>query len=253
MTTYWRPRTRTRHGYSVPAPETTASGWQPRSAIRRAENAVHERRLARQYVHLQPGTLVVWERAPWQVVAVDERPADLWDDKYEDSFTSTLKHWENRRVGNKPERSTWRGRPMVVQIVPVADPRSEPVHLVAPGHYQWTVLTEHYSVCVACGEIPPCSHEIAEQQADVIAARNDVLMDIPPGHCLGCGEFVTHRQKAVRFPGPNLWRPDLPEHSAVFHARQECAGEVERYRRQWEERGGSTPQTQLSLDEESAS
>ncbi|MBD3549817.1 hypothetical protein [Streptomyces sp. JV180] len=253
MTTTWRPRTRTRHGYTIPAPETTSNGWQPSSAIRRAENAVHERRLARQYVRLQAGTLVIWDRAPWQVIAVNERPEDLWDAKYEASFASTLKHWEKRGVGTKPERSTWRGRPMVVQIVPVADPRAEPLHLVAPGNHQWTVLTEHYSVCVACGELPPCSHELAEQEADIIAARNDVLMDIPPGHCLGCGEFVTHRQKAARFPGPNLWRPDLPEHSAVFHARQECAGEVERYRRQWEERGGSTPQTQLSLDEESAS
>lgn len=254
MSRYWSARTRRLHGCALPLPELGKNVWQPSSAIRRAENAVAERRRARLYVQLTPGVLVIWERQPWQVVAVDERPDDLWDDKYEEEFAHHLKVWENRGVGDKPKRSTWRGRPMVVQIVPAADPEAEPIHLVAPGHHQWDVLPEHYAVCVACGELPPCRHEIAEQEGDVIAARNDVLMDIPPGHCLGCGEYVTPRQKAARFPGPNLWRPDLPEHSAVFHARQECEGEVDRYRRQWEARGNQTdPQPSLFADEENAS
>lgn len=250
---YWKTRTPTLYGYTLPPAEPGKSMWQPSSAIRRAENAVHERRLARRYITLTPGVTVIYERAPWRVVAVDERPDDLWGKKYEEDFAHHMKLWESRKLGDKPERGSWRGRPMAVQIVPVADPKAEPVHLIAPGHHQWDVLPEHYAVCVACGELPPCRHETAEREADVIAARNDVLMDIPPGHCLGCGEHITHRQKAARFPGPNLWRPDLPEHSAVFHARQECAGEVDRYRRQWEARGNTNPQPSLFPDEENAS
>jgi hypothetical protein len=250
MPRYWKTRTRTLYGCALPPAETGKSMWQPSSAIRRAENAVHERRLARRYIQLAPGVLIVWERAPWQVVAVDERPDDLWGDKYEDDFAHHLKVWESRQLGAKPERHTWRGRPIAVQIVPVNDPKADPVHLMAPGHHQWDVLPEHYAICAACGELPPCRHELAEIEGDLIAARNDVLMDIPPGHCLGCGEYVTSRQQAARFPGPNLWRPDLPENSAVFHARQECAGEVDRYRRQWEARGNNNPQPSLFADEE---
>jgi hypothetical protein len=250
MTRYWHPRTPTLYGYALPAAEPGKNMWQPSSAIRRAENAVHERRLARRYVQLEPGVLVIYERAPWRIVAVDERPDDLWGSTYDEDFAHHLKVWESRKYGDKPTRATWRGRPIAVQVVPVADPKANPVHLIAPGHHQWDVLPEHYAVCVACGELPPCRHELAEREGDLIAARNDVLMDIPPGHCLGCGEHITHRQKAHRFPGLNLWRPDLPENSAVFHARQECAGEVERYRRQWEARGNTDTQPALFADEE---
>ncbi|MFE6482427.1 hypothetical protein ACFVGN_05730 [Streptomyces sp. NPDC057757] len=250
MTRYWSARTRILHGCALPPAEPGKSMWQPSSAIRRAENAVNDRRLARRFVQLAPGVLVIWERQPWQILAIDERPDDLWGDKYEDDFSHHLRLWESRKVGDKPERHTWRGRPVAMQLVPVADLKAKPLHLIFPGSHQWDVLPEHYAVCSACGELPPCRHELAEQEGDLIAARNDVLMDIPAGHCLGCGEYVTHRQKAARFPGPNLWRADMPDNSAVFHARQECAGEAERYRRQWEARGNSTPQPSLFADEE---
>lgn len=244
---YWRSRTRTLSGFALPLPERGKNTWQPSSPMRRHENAVHERQMEHRYVQLAVGTLVIWERSPCRIVAIDERPDDLWGDKYEDAFAHHIKLWESRKIGDKPERHTWRGRPIAVQLVPVADPKAEPIHLIGPGDHQWDVLPEHYAVCVACGELPPCRHELAEKKADAIAARNDVLLDIPPGHCLGCGEFVTHRQKAVRFPGPNLWRPDMPDHSAVFHGRQECAGEVERYRRQWQEKGNQEAPVQPEL------
>ena len=245
---YWRPRTRTAIGHTVPLPQPRNSSSKASSATRRYENAVHERAMARRYVQLVTGTLVIWERAPWRVVAVDERPDDLWGAKYEADFAHHLKVCESRGF-DKPERRTWRGRPIAVQITPVADPKAEPVHLIAPGSHDWDVLPDHYSVCVACGELAPCSHELAERQADRIAARSEVLMDIPPGHCLGCGEFVTTRQRATRFPGPNLWRLDLPENSAVFHARQECAQAVDRYRRQWESTSQQSTNVQLPLED----
>lgn len=247
---YWRPRNPVLHGFALPLPGRGKSAWQPSSPMRRQENAVHARRMDRLYVQLEVGMLVIWERAPWRITAIDERPDDLWGDKYEQQFTSAVTAWERYKQHDKPERHTWRGRPIAVQITPVADPKADPIHLIAPGDYEWQVLPEHYAVCVACGELPPCRHETNEQQADVIAARNDVLMDIPPGHCLGCGEFVTRRQQAARFPGPNLWRPDLPENSALFHARKECSGEVERYRRQWEERGNQDAAVQQELEDD---
>jgi hypothetical protein len=253
MRRHWKPRTPTLYGYTIPPAEPGKTMWRPTSAIRRAENAIHERRLARRlarrYVQLAPGTLIVWERQPWQVVSVDERPDDLWETKHEEEYAHHLKLCDSRGFA-KPDRHTWRGRPMAVQIVPVGNEKADPVHLIAPGHHQWDVLPEHYAVCAACGELPPCHHEDAEKEADLIAARNDVLMDIPPGHCLACGEHITGRQKADRFPGPNLWRPDLPENSAVFHARLECAGPREKYRTQWLQRGNEDAQTVLSLDQE---
>jgi len=225
----------------------------PSSAIRRQGQRIDDKQILANYVQLKPGVIVVWERQPYHVLSVDERPEDLWGDHYEERFANEVATWERWQRGDKPERATWRERPFAIRLVPVADPKASPLHLIAPGGHSWDVLPEHYSVCIACGELPPCTHEQAEREADRIAARNDALMDIPPGHCLGCGEYVTARQNAARFPGPNLWRPDLPENSAVFHARQECSGEVDRYRRQWEARGNTDTQPSLFADEENAS
>lgn len=247
---YWTPRQPTKRG-GVHPPRTSVSRiGQSSSARRRHEDRIDEKRILADYVQLTPGTLVVWERAPYRVIAVDERPDDLWGDKYEQRFASEVETWERWQRGEKPERSTWRRRPFAVQLVPVSDPKAKPLHLIGPGDHAWDVLPEHYSVCIACGELPPCRHELAEQQADRITARSQALMEIPYGCCMGCGEFVTHRQKAVRFPGPNLWRPDLPENSAVFHARQECSGDVEGYRRQWEATKQKDTPAQLSLEDE---
>lgn len=72
-----------------------------------------------------------------------------------------------------------------------------------------------------------------------MAAVAEGRMEIPAGHCMGCGEAISSRQKSTRFPGPNQWQPDLSDGTAVFHDRQECAGSAYRYRQQWERRGGA--------------
>jgi len=231
-----RLRNATRRGGVLPPRTPPRRGTSASSASRRHEDAVRDRLARRGYVQLAPGVIVVWQRQPYRVVAVEERPLDLWDERYEKRFAADIERWERTRFGDKPERATWWGRPFAVQLVPATDPEADPEHLIGPASHSWTVLPEHYAVCVACGELPPCRHELAEREADRQAARADVLLDIPAGHCLGCGEFVTARQQAARFPGPNLWRPDLPDHSAVFHARQDCATAVDRYRSQWEAR-----------------
>lgn len=248
---YWHSRTPTRRGYANPAraTRTTTRIGEPSSAMRRYETRINDRLADAHSVTLTPGMLVIWERQPWRVVEIAERPLDLWGERNEQRFAADLDAWERWGRGEKPERATWRHRPIVILLVPATDPKAKPTHLCGPASHAWDVLPEHYAVCVACGELPPCRHEEAEREADERIARAEVLMEIPPGHCLGCGEAITRRQKAVRFPGPNLWRPDLGDGSAVFHARKECGDAAYRYREQWKAAGGQHPQTQLTLDE----
>lgn len=245
----WYPREHTKHGGFHPPLDRLNRVGEPSSAMRRQEQRIHDKKILADYVQLKPGVLVIYDRQPWRVVEVAERPLDLWDDEYEKRFADAVDSWERWGRGDRPEKATWISRPMAIVLAPDGKPHEKPIHLIGPYHHRWDVLPEHYAICSACGELPPCSHELAEREADQQAARADVLMDIPPGHCLGCGEYVTPRQNAARFPGPNLWRPDLPENSAVFHARRECAGEVDRYRRQWEARGNTEQQTVLPLDD----
>jgi len=246
-------RQHTKHGGIHPPRTALNRIGEPSSAMRRQENRIHDKQILADYVQLKPGTLVVWDRQPYRVVELTERPLDLWGDKHEMRYATALESWDRYPRGNRPEKATWDGRPYVFVLQPDGKPHEEPIHLIGPANTSWDVLPEHYAICSACGELPPCRDELNEREADQQAAKADVVMDIPPGHCLGCGEFVTTRQNAARFPGPNLWRPDLPENSAVFHARQECSGEVDRYRRQWEARGNTDTQTALFVDEEPTS
>ncbi|HTE57035.1 MAG TPA: hypothetical protein VK698_39550 [Kofleriaceae bacterium] len=241
-----------RGGVHPPRTKTNRYG-EHSSAMRRQEQRIHDKEFLANYVQLKPGILVVWDGQPYRVVELAERPLDLWGDKHEERFKEALTYWERYPRGDRPEKLTWTGRPYAFILAPDGRPQEKPLHLIGPADHSWDVLPEHYAICSACGELPPCHDELAEREGDRQAARADVLMDIAPGHCLGCGEYVNARQKAARFPGPNLWRPDLPENSAVFHARQECSDEVDRYRTQWEARGNNNPQSSLFADEENTS
>lgn len=249
--TRWYVGQPTKRGGIHPPLTTTNRVGEPTSAMRRHEQRIHDKQILARYVQLKPGVLVVWDRRPHRVVELAELPLDLWGEKHEMRFATAVEHWElGGKRGKRPEKATWDGRPFVFVLQPDGKPHEKPIHLIGPASHSWDVLPEHYAICSACGELPPCSHELAEREADKQAARADVLMDIPPGHCLGCGEHVTRRQHATRFPGPNLWRPDLPENSAVFHARQECSTPREKYREQWEARGGMKQQANLFTDED---
>lgn len=248
----WLTRQPTKHGRLDP-PRTTANRiGEPSSAMRRQEQRIRDKQFLSDYIQLAPDVIVVWEQQPYRIVEVTERPVDLWDAKYEKKFQDALEQWDRYPRGERPEKTTWNGRPMAFVLQRDGKPKDKPLHLEGPASHTWDVLPEHYAVCAACGELVPCRHALAEQQADQEAARADVVMDIPPGHCLGCGEYVSPRQQAARFPGPNLWRPDLPEHSAVFHARQDCSSAVDRYQLQWEARGNQRRQDSLFEGEESA-
>lgn len=244
---HWRSRQPTKSGGINPPMTKRNRAGEFSSASRRYQDRINEKRAIARYVQLAPGVIFIHEHAPWRIVEIIDRLQD-WDDKREAMFAGLLSTWEKRPSGDKPERATWSGRPYVVVAVPDQDPTAKAVHLEAPAYYTWQILPEHYLICRACGELPPCRHEEAEATADREMARTEVLMEIPAGHCMGCGEHITSRQKATRFPGPNLWRPDLTDGSAVFHARQECSEAADRYRTAWEARGGANPQTALALD-----
>jgi hypothetical protein len=155
-----------------------------------------------------------------------------------------------RDMGEQPERATWEHRPVVLVVQPADQPKAKPQHYAVRASRSFYVLPEHYSVCRLCNEIPPCTHETNEAMVEHEMANTQRLMDIRPGCCLGCGDPITSRMKAVRFPGPNLWRPDWGNDSAVFHARQDCEDSVAFYRQQWEAKGHAEMQPELPNEAE---
>lgn len=247
MTQYWAPRMKTKRGSINPPRTDSYRIGSASTARRRFQERVDDVLRKNDYVQVTPGVIVVFQRKPWIILAIDERPVDLWDEKFEQRWEANLKAWEQEPHGERPERATWPWRPIAYQVVSATSPREKPLHLITQASYYWTVLPEHYPICVACGELPPCRHEIAEIEADRQMAYAEVRMNIPAGACLACGEAIGGRQKSQRFPGPNLWRPDLADGSAVFHARQECGVLADRYAAQWRARAGQATDPQPSL------
>lgn len=255
---YWRPHTPTITGHIDPLGEpVNACIDRASTASRRLAARVEEVRRRGRHVQLAPGMLVVWDRAPWRVVSIEERPND-WPERFEAAWDEHQAAWlsalvADREAGPEPERATWPGRPVVLVVADPANPEREPLHLCAPARHRWDVLPEHYAACAACGELAPCRHEKANEVADRAGAEAAIRMTFPADACMGCGEAIAGRQKAVAFPGPNLWRPDLPG-QARFHARQDCEGWVEQYRAAWRAAGGDQVQrAQLALGDGDAS
>lgn len=252
-TDYWRPRNPTKRGRIDPPPTKLNRISEASSAKDRYDQRIADRRILAGSVHLQPGMIVVFERKPWRLVEVRERPIDLWGEQWERKFDEDVRWWERYGRGpypeSRPEKATWRHRPVSVVLLPDGKPNAKPVHLIGPASHEWPVLPEHYAVCRVCGELPPCPEELADRDVELQMAKTEELMSIPAGHCLGCGEAITSRMKAVQFPGPNLWRPDLGDGSAVFHARRECSADVGRYREQWKAAGHEEVQPELPVDD----
>ncbi|WP_069766016.1 hypothetical protein [Streptomyces sp. LUP47B] len=256
---YWSPRTPTKTGFAVTFPRLGPSRYgQSSSAQRRRDDRIADRTRDEQIVTLEPDTLVVFQRSPYRVVEVREIPPDLWGEKWHQAFADELDRWQSlhldahpldpRRRDDRPTQETWRDRPVSVVLRPDGKPQAKPVHLRGRASFRWDVLPEHYAVCKACGELPPCSHELTEDKVRAQMVLTEELMAIPAGHCLSCGEAITARMQAARFPGPNLWRPDLGDDSAIFHARQECSYDARRYREKWQAAGNTDVQAELPLE-----
>ncbi|MFB7592326.1 hypothetical protein [Streptomyces sp. NPDC056169] len=200
---------------------------------------------------IRPGTIIVFgERRAHEVIDVQERPLDLWPDLFNREWDRYTTWWAEQvlaghDMGNQPEKSTWEHRPVVLSVRAADQPTAKPNHYAIRAGRTFYVLPEHYSVCRLCNEIPPCTHATTEAQVEHAVRRTDELMAIPAGACLFCGQAITSRMNATRFPGPNLWRPDLGNDSAVFHARRACEEGADSYRRQWQDKGHSELQAEL--------
>ncbi|MGY0065187.1 hypothetical protein ACWY4P_53705 (plasmid) [Streptomyces sp. LZ34] len=201
------------------------------------------------------GAIVVLDRQPWRVLEIREIPEDLWPAGFEAAWQKLVTDWvehEAARAAGEPEswgaprkpepmpvRAEWQYRPINLVLQHAEKSNLEPRHVGACVSLDWQVLPEHYAVCRLCRELPPCRHQELEDEVAHTVEASDRLMAIPRGACLGCGETITSRMKATRFPGPNLWRPDWGTDSAVFHARgqRECSNGVWRYEKQWKQQG----------------
>ncbi|MFE1266481.1 hypothetical protein [Streptomyces sp. NPDC058758] len=197
------------------------------------------------HLRLRAGSIVVLDRRAWRVMEITGYPSDHWPDAYEKAWRDHMELWwhanELRRVNNqsvKPasDRGNFYKRPVVLVLRDENLPRSAPKHWCAPASLGWQVLPEHYAVCRACGELPPCHHgEYSPEGGPRVPEQNGgIPLIVPEGCCMGCAEVIKPRMRTVRFPGPNLWYPDLGEDTAVFHARSACEDQVALYRAQWQ-------------------
>ncbi|GGQ09970.1 hypothetical protein GCM10010266_36860 [Streptomyces griseomycini] len=197
------------------------------------------------HMRLRAGSIVVLDRQAWRILEINGYPSDRWPDSYEKAWRDHVELWwhanELRRANNQavkpaPERAEFYKRPVVLVLRNENLPRSTPKHWCAPASHDWRVLPEHYAVCRACGELPPCHHgEYRWEGGPRWPEQNGgIPLMVPEGCCMGCAEPIRPRVRTVRFPGPNLWYPDLGEDTAVFHARASCADQVDCYRMQWQ-------------------
>ncbi|WP_282694743.1 hypothetical protein [Streptomyces sp. CC208A] len=197
------------------------------------------------HLRLRAGAIVVLDRRAWRVLEITGYPNDHWPEAYEKAWRDHMELWwhanELRRVNNqavKPasDRTDFYKRPVVLVLRDENLPRSAPKHWCAPASQDWQVLPEHYAVCRACGELPPCHHgEYSPEGGPRLPEQNGgIPLLVPEGCCMGCAELIKPRMRTVRFPGPNLWYPDLGEDTAVFHARAACEDQVAFYRAQWQ-------------------
>jgi hypothetical protein len=173
---------------------------------------------------LEQGQIVIAGRRPFRIDRVAELPSEKWPEEF-------VSVWLDRGM---PDAEEWRDRPMRVTGFwegPDADTRGHGT--TAPASHMWDVLPEHYAVCHKCFELPPCRHVHNERVMQRATARMTEDMSILPGTCHGCREPITKRQKSFTFPGANLIRPDLGDHSAIFHTRSKCYGALTAYDKRW--------------------
>ncbi|MCP9958151.1 hypothetical protein [Streptomyces sudanensis] len=197
------------------------------------------------HMRLRAGSIVVLDRQAWRILEINGYTGDRWPDSYEKAWRDHVELWwhanELRRANNQavkpaPERAEFYKRPVILVLRNENLPRSTPKHWCAPASHDWQALPEHYAVCRACGELPPCRHgEYRWEGGPRWPEQNGgIPLMVPEYCCMGCAEPIRPRMRTVRFPGPNLWYPDLGEDTAVFHARTACADQVDCYRVQWQ-------------------
>jgi hypothetical protein len=172
---------------------------------------------------LRPEQIAVIDRTAYRVLEVREREFVDWDQDAQDTWN---------RAG-RPDPSTWPRRPMALTVRPEALPAAAPEHFVMAASEQVFVLPEHYSVCRVCAQLPPCRHNELEAAIAREQRRLAKMLEIQPGCCHACNQPIASRQRRIRFPGPNLMRPDFGDDTAVFHLRLACRFRAAEYDSRW--------------------
>lgn len=100
-------------------------------------------------------------------------------------------------------------------------------------HRIWHVYppSGRWPQCSCCGEPVPCRAELQDREVSAGLQRVERLASRQPGHCWGCGEPLTARQKKIGYPGDNV---DFPGGIEVwFHLRRTCGYSARQYELRW--------------------
>lgn len=174
------------------------------------------------------GDVIGQDHRVWRITGVDDVP--LLDDADRDYWIS---------VG-MPDLATWSQRPFRVRVVHVggpipmgAKPGKEFVMRVGPRQYvTWHVYPGgRWPQCSCCGDPMPCASQMQDEAVTAAQDRMAKMEARIPGCCWACEEPITHRQRAVTFPGTNLDLPTAPAPS--FHLRRTCYGSAAEYEKRW--------------------
>lgn len=117
---------------------------------------------------------------------------------------------------------------------------------VIEGRPLFRHLGEHFEVCNKCFELTPCTEVRSQRQARREMLQLEKALKVPDGACPACSEPITHRQKTLVFPGPNLLNPfGAPD--VVFHSRQKCRTAAANYEDKWVEAESGRERSLLTL------
>ena len=121
------------------------------------------------------------------------------------------------RVAEVTLRGDDRARVILLPDGPTFDFAQYNVLMNLSTHGTYYELTEHYPVCVKCGELCPCSEVWSESQAAGEMKRAE-RYDIA-GVCPACQQPVSSRQKQITFD-LNVVSPIGPP--VTFHMKNSC-------------------------------
>lgn len=158
------------------------------------------------------GDVVAWERAAWTVMHV--ATTDPTDDevKYLKAYRAEIREkLQPYKVSLRRLHGPQSPRENSYQDMAL---RARAANSIGFQTYP----AGRVPLCSCCGHPWPCLMLDSEREAELTAKVMSDRMDrVMPGVCFGCGEPVTSRQKAARFPEPNVQVPGSPP--PVFHMR----------------------------------
>lgn len=172
------------------------------------------------------GEVVAYGWAAWEVMHVADAVSTAEEDEKLRAYTPAFRAgrgpcWVTLRRLHGPESPQENDRGEVALRVP------------AGSLYRWDrYRSGRVPLCSCCGDPWPCRANLAEEAAASAAERADELgRRAEIGACFGCGEPITTRQRAIRYPDAENVRVLLAD-APVFHERESCRPHVVEYERE---------------------